>query len=224
MTFLIGKMFVYLLIAFGAGGAAGWLWRNRDAAAREEGLQMELGEARGRVTQLEAQVQNREDRLRQAAVEKDDRRKEARGAEREATDAVEELSRVRRKLEQALEREDTLRQTVSLQQAMDGDEAVLDGEVAEHERALEQRMGELETQLERAGSALAKREAQLQQQGAQAAALQKDQALLKNSLEEAQRHVSSLERERDLQNKSLKVLHQQLALERERAVPRTASS
>ncbi|MDP6375765.1 MAG: hypothetical protein QF921_12700 [Pseudomonadales bacterium] len=49
---------------------------------------------------------------------------------------------------------------------------------------------------------------------------------MRESLEEAQHRISELDRERDLQNKALKVLHQQLALERPRsdALARAAST
>ncbi len=61
--------------------------------------------------------------------------------------------------------------------------------------------------------ALLKQVAELQ---AQLAEKEAEQERLSNTLENEQRKLAELERERELQNKSLQVLHQQLELERER--------
>ncbi|MFU8813730.1 MAG: hypothetical protein ACNA7W_00175 [Pseudomonadales bacterium] len=63
MIYLIGKMFVYLLLSLGLGVGAGWLLRNIQATLREETLERQLMEARSRLPQMETALRKQEDRL-----------------------------------------------------------------------------------------------------------------------------------------------------------------
>lgn len=66
MTFLIFKIFAYLLFALLLGVAAGWLWRNAAVATAEDALQQQLVEARGRVPPLETRLATQDRKLRAA--------------------------------------------------------------------------------------------------------------------------------------------------------------
>ncbi len=63
MIFLIGKMFVYLLVAMGLGAAAGWLWRHQQAAAREAEMERQLMDTRSRFPQVETALRTREQQI-----------------------------------------------------------------------------------------------------------------------------------------------------------------
>jgi chromosome segregation ATPase len=69
VIFLIAKIFVYLLVALGLGVAAGWLWRNLQAAGRETDIERSLMETRSRVPQLETALRARDERLEAALAE-----------------------------------------------------------------------------------------------------------------------------------------------------------
>jgi len=63
VIYLIVKMIVYLLCALVLGAVAGWLWRNVQAAAREQTLERQVMDARGRLPPLEARLENAERQL-----------------------------------------------------------------------------------------------------------------------------------------------------------------
>lgn len=69
MIYLIMKMFLYLLIALVAGGAAGWLLRNVAAVRQEDELNKSLAEARGRVPQFESLLRSRDELVKQLRMD-----------------------------------------------------------------------------------------------------------------------------------------------------------
>ncbi len=69
MIYLIMKMFLYLLIALVAGGAAGWLLRNVAAVRKEDELNKSLADARGRVPQFESLLRSRDELVKQLRMD-----------------------------------------------------------------------------------------------------------------------------------------------------------
>ena len=69
MIYLIMKMFLYLLIALVAGGAAGWLLRNVAAVRQEDELNKSLADARGRVPQFESLLRSRDELVKQLRMD-----------------------------------------------------------------------------------------------------------------------------------------------------------
>lgn len=197
MIYLILKMFVYLLLALIAGAGAGWLLRHLAASRQEEEMQRSLAEVRSHVPQLESLVRSRDEqisRLREDLKEKDLR----------INGLVAELREMAAAPSARLEKE------LALAKAQVAD-AVAEAAAAEGEVIV------LKADLARAvngGSAAhAQTVAELDKRLAQKTM---DYERLARDLEVEQRRVLELERERELQSRSLRVLYQQLELEREK--------
>lgn len=209
MIYLVGKIFVYLLLALGLGVAAGWLWRNLQAAGREAELERALMESRSRLPQMDTTLRAREERLERTQAELKTRdaalaEQQQQLAERDRT--IAELERACAELRQRL----TDDSPSAPAKSDGGDELALHSgesgaasaaalaereavhaaaiEAAESEReALQAELSRARTELERVTAALAAEK----------------------------RQVSELARERDLQHQSLKALEQQLDLARD---------
>jgi chromosome segregation ATPase len=191
MIYLVVRMFVYLVIAGVAGAAAGWLWRHRSALTREEELTRSLSDTRGRIPQLEALMRARDGELRRLGEELDERREAAREAAQQARSAALEVTRLRQELDRAL-----------VAQAPEGESAeALRAELATLKRSLDTR----EAFDDARRSAL---ETRLEEQA-------NGHEQTRRELSRAEERVVELERERELQNRSLKVLHQQIELLRD---------
>ncbi len=246
MIYLILKIFAYLLLAVIMGFGAGWLTRNILAQKREEELGRTVTEARARVPQFESLMRTRDEqvqRLRDELAERDGRLADMTDAVKSKED---ELRAKSRELKTLTARNETLldddaedylggngdEPAGTVPAADNAESAQLREEVARLSRELEQAQAEAADALAEAAAA----EAELNRLRAEAPAdarpsatadVEELQARLRQQAEEQerlnraldleQRKVVELERERELQNKSLQVLHQQLELERERS-------
>lgn len=242
MIYLILKMFLYLLLALVAGGGAGWLLRHLAATRQDEEMQRTLADARARVPQFESLIRSRDEqisRLKEDLKEKDVRINGLVSEVREAENAAREKER---ELKAHVARNESLDLAESpaageLLETSAGSDTGTAGVEAELDRlnrelaearaqtadaiseaaAAEAEVVTLKAALARAGSAgddagrqeVTELEARLKQKAM-------EYERLAQELEQEQRRVVELERERELQNKSLRVLHQQLELERER--------
>lgn len=157
MIYLIGKIFIYLLIALGIGAAAGWLWRNLQAVDRESALERALMELRRRLPQIEMALRKRDEQLDAAHAEL--------RAREEALSHQAELAAERDRLTEELER-------MRAQPAPAADAR----ELAEARETVER---------------------------------------LNKALQAEQRRVEELSRERELQNRALVALEQQLDMARD---------
>lgn len=212
MIFLIVEILGFLLLALLAGVAAGWLLRDLVSSKREESAQRAMVETRARLPQLESQVRAREQQLgtvQEQLAQRDDQIQSLQDVVKEKE------AELRAKVREfkALSRDsETL--------AFD-DDAASGGSPAEAPPEARDRLRQLETETDELRRALAEARAELSARpGADAdgAALSKAQAeldALRGALERERRRVAELERERELQNQSLKLLHQQLELGRD---------
>lgn len=212
MIYLVGKIFVYLLLALGLGAAAGWLWRNLQAASREAELERALMESRSRLPQMDTTLRAREERLERTQAEL--RTRDAALAEQQQQLA--ERDRAIAELERACE---------ELRQRLPGD--------SPSARAKPDGGGESKQRSSGPGAAdtasaatLAEREAlhaaAIGAAESEREALQTELSRTRTELERVtaalaaeKRQVSELARERDLQHQSLKALEQQLDLARD---------
>lgn len=237
MIYLILKIFVYLALALMVGGAAGWLLRHFVAQKREEQLQLDLADSRTKVPQLESQIRARDEKIRQLTRQRD----EQLGDEQGSRVQDEQLSRQLR--EQELEIQRLKGQLAEAQQAAadgliagealihgDRDDSAVPGE--EHEDGVsDELLASLHKQIEQQKEELAATRIQLELAGAQqdyqreAEELSQrlrqramEQERLQEAVEREKKRVLELERERELQARSLKVLHQQLELARESTI------
>ena len=64
MTFLIVKIFIYLLLAGGIGFGAGWLMRNLQAQKQTEDATRAMNDAKAKLPQLESLVRGRDEQLK----------------------------------------------------------------------------------------------------------------------------------------------------------------
>ena len=233
MIYLILKIFVYLAFALALGGAAGWLLRQFTAQQREEQLQRDLADARSKVPQLESMIRARDEKLRRAnqgetdADAADESLKEAlEQAQRELKERDQDIRKLKGEVAEAREAAasgliagDALFESEDSGATVSREEE--DGETDALITALHQQIAELKEELAgqriqlelQANDQSQQREnAELSERLRQRAS---DQQRLKGQLEQEQRRVLELERERELQAKSLRVLHQQLELARD---------
>ncbi len=213
MIYLAGKIFFYLLLALGLGGAAGWLWRNLQAVNREVLLERQLVESRSRMPQLETAVRSREQQLE--AVRADLKARE------QALDEQQALLAERDRLTQELNQARTALQRRPEPAAAAADSAAGDLDLhlghpsdlpsgSPQEPAPAAASESMEAAAER--DAL---ELELDQTRQQLAAARTELERTARALSSEQRRVEELTRERELQSLSLKALEQQLEMARE---------
>ncbi len=231
MIYLIIKMFFYLLVAAGIGGAAGWLLRNLQAQQAEEKARREVADAKSKVPQLESLLRGRDEQVAKLKNEIRERRQENKNQVQEIKAAAQELQEQRREANHWKQKAQE-KKTLSLEDGFEADDATNEM-IAE----LSQEIVDLKAELAKGTTASA---GQLVNEpdgvdSGRAAEFKKQQELLNAELDASRLHVSQLERmvhsaktdldrqkntvrelerEREMQNKSLQVLHQQLELER----------
>ena len=216
MIYLIFKIGAYLLVAMVCGAGAGWLARNVSAVRQEDDQQRQLTELGAKLPQLQTLMRTRDDQLetlRAALKDKDQRI----GALRDELGA---LGKVLESMEHELEQARAAKDAAAPAQEP--------GAEAERIAQLSAEVGRLHSQLsdarvraaapqpanadegERLREELQSLEERLKLNG-------QEHDRMSKVLEQERRKVVELERERELQSKSLQLLHQQLDLERERA-------
>ena len=223
MIFLILKIFVYLVLAAGIGAAAGWLIRNLQAQKTEENAARAVNDAKAKLPQLESLLRGRDeqitklkDQLAEAKTQMNEQVQECRGLESQLREQERETRR--------------LKQSAEVGRAVQGEDSF-------DVDAMDQ-SGDTNTLITELSSEIARLKAQLAE-GEKVAAVDADETLLqvemdslraklRNAERELERvqaelsheqtKVTELERERELQNKSLQVLHQQLELARSQRV------
>ncbi|MDZ7668345.1 MAG: hypothetical protein U5Q16_02605 [Gammaproteobacteria bacterium] len=192
MIYLIGKIFVYLLLALGVGAAAGWLWRNLQAVDRESALERQLMELRGRLPQMETALRKRDEQLDAAHGEL--------RAREEASAGLAELTAERDRLAAELER-------LRAQPAAAGDTAT--GEI------LDSDLGETPASAEDASAATNVAAAANVAAATELTEVREALERANKALQAEQRRVEELSRERELQNRALQALEQQLEMARD---------
>ncbi len=248
MIFLVLKMFVYLFVALAAGGAAGWLLRNLAATKREEDMQRVVNETKSRVPQFESLMRGRDDQIKKLKYEVEAKQKELGEAYQSLRDAEHEARENSRELKTLQHRHQALASGSGEGALVDGaimggseaiDYAQPGGEGDAAVAELHQEIARLKSELESAKLEVMQLDAmQGTPQPASGDSVEADEELRHEMLElearlrqKAEEHkatckaldkergkVVELERERELQNKSLQVLHQQLEIERERMI------
>jgi len=215
MIFLIVEILGFLLLALLAGVAAGWLLRDLVSSKREESAQRAMVETRARVPQLEAQVRAREQQLGTVQEQLAQRDEQIQSLQ----DVVKEKEAELRAKVRELKASNRDSATLAFEE-----DAASGGSPAEAPLAQSERLRGLETEAAELRRALAEAQAELAARpGADAAgadpgaltAAQAELEALQGVLERERRRVAELERERELQNQSLKLLHQQLELGRD---------
>jgi hypothetical protein len=234
-------MFLYLLIALGAGGGAGWLLRNQAAAKREDDMQRTVNETKARLPQFESLMRGRDDQIKKLKYEIEAKQKELsaihqslRDAESDAREKGRELKTVQHR-NQALETQPEAADDSALMGGAPIGQLGDDGTsemVEEYRRETERLKAELKTaklevlQLDAmqgvSGSDANPAEVQALEARLKEQKQACDQAV--KALDNERGKVAELERQRELQNKSLEVLHQQLEIERERSASGRANT
>ncbi len=232
MMFLILKIFLYLCVALMMGGAAGWLLRHINAQKELEELQRNLADSKTKVPKLESLLRAKEERIRAlstAQSERDEASKGTRVQDEQAARALREkemeVQRLKNRIE-VLERAEGNEPLIAADSLVDA-ESSADDETVEQDvdnalisqlhqeiERLKEEVASTQIQLEvaRSDKGMEKEVAELTTRLRQKA---EDYERLQKSLQQEQRKVAELERERELQNRSLKVLHQQLEMVRD---------
>jgi uncharacterized small protein (DUF1192 family) len=228
MIFLITKMFVYLLLAGAIGAAGGWLFRNLQAQRSEENALRAAHDAKSKVPQLESLLRGRDEQITKLK----DILQEKQSELSEQGQAMQDLEKKARDHEREASR---WQQSAQAKEVLCADTLDVDsdavGEADELIAELAAEIARLKAQLAQTSAAQSVVPAQANghaDAGDLAAELESLRAQLNkverqlkdthSDLMQEQNKVTELERERELQNKSLQVLHQQLELERTRRV------
>lgn len=232
MTFLIAKIFIYLIVAGAVGFGAGWLLRNLQAQKHTEASSRAMHDAKSKLPQLESLLRGRDEQLQRTRDElvelknqSKERAEQLKQAQHELREQTAEAERLKASAQartggSEMNLEDTLQEGDDIM-AMDGGSDV-DDLIAELSQEIVQLKTELrkkDAELRRASTAgAAVDDAELEAMRLQLKRLDQDLKNTRADLIRANESVQELERERELQNKSLQVLHQQLELERTRRV------
>ena len=223
MIYLVMKMFIYLAVAVGTGFGAGWLTRNLDAKNKEEELQRTLTETKARLPQFETLMRSRDEQLKTLRAEVKD--KDARIGELHGQ--VDNQAKLFTQTKQQLK--NAQHQLAATGGDADAPESAstaseLDSELSEVDisggQPLDYASVNADVGGDVAGSSSAMEEVlrsevhDLESRLRQTSA---DQDRLSKALEQEKRAVAELRGERELQNRSLQVLHQQLELAGENA-------
>lgn len=243
MIYLILKIFGYLLVALLAGFASGWLFRNLVAIKKGEEQQSSLNDARSKLPQFESLLRGRDT---QVNALKDDLEKKEQNicdlmdAAREKEQALLKKTReLKRLTKQGLPDDDSILEDADLETRSAEMPSIDEGEVTQargaQTEALKMQIADLEKELEQAVQASLQAEAgalanttdadrdsnQVRELEARLRQQARDFERLSKSVQQERRKVVELERERELQHRSLQVLHQQLELERDRVERRS---
>lgn len=211
MMFLIFQMFIYLVLAAGIGLAAGWLLRNLQAQQMEERARREMHDTKAKMPQLESLLRGRDEQIVKLKEEIKGQRQDLKGAIQATKEAEKALVEQKRETNRWKQNAET-KQPLSLDTEDDGNADEL---ISELSREISQLKAELAKRPEHSGGGdnevLA---AELDAARLENQQLTKAVRAANDDLDRQRRAVTELERERELQNKSLQVLHQQLEMER----------
>ena len=238
MIFLITKIFVYLLMAGGVGVGAGWLIRNLQAQRTEENSSRAVHDAKSKVPPLESLLRGRDEQVAKL-------KEQVTEARAKLNDADQELRASEQSLREQQRETKRWQQSAEAARGVEGDgESGSEGfDIAAQDNPQDspQDRGDTNGLITELSQEITRLKAQIDQAGSDPAdvgqsgddvllqvemeALRAQLSRAENSLQTAmselvleQTKVAELERERELQNKSLQVLHQQLDLERTRRV------
>lgn len=222
MIYLIFKMALYLLIALATGAGAGWLIRNLSAVKQEEELQRAANEVKAKLPQIESLMRSRDEQLttlRSESKDKDARIGELRN---ELSVQSKALKSVQGQLKEAQALRDSAQGSETLPATPENADRVAElmAEVGRlHSQLSDARVRAAASELTRDDGSTDEEQLRGELQDLEAKLKQNRQQQDRTSqvLEQERRKVVELERERELQSKSLQLLHQQLDMERERA-------
>ncbi len=241
MIYLVLKIFGYLLVALLAGFASGWLFRNLTAIKKDETLQGSLNDVRAKLPQFESLLRGRDQqvsKLKEDLKNKEQNMTELKDEFREKEKALLKKTQELKRLKKGAVDDNLLDADIGSTQidasasdedAPSSEEGGSDAKAASTEQtqrieALEGQIVELKKELEESAQAEAdfaddtsdtQRDAhRLQELEARIRQQAHDYNRLNKTLEQERRKVVELERERELQHRSLQVLHQQLEIER----------
>lgn len=211
MTYLIAKMALYLLAALACGGIAGWLLRNLSAVKGEEDWQRARADLEAQLRQFESLMRSRDAQLTELRSEL----KQKEGRIRELRASVERAPQSPAPAEKAAPGAPNAGELEAAQTRI----AELSAELARlHSQLSDARVRAAAAEMSR-GSGSGMEEELRGQLGALESELghnRQEAERLQKKLEQERRKVVELERERELQSKSLQLLHEQLDLERAR--------
>ena len=225
MIFLIGKIFIYMFLAGLVGAAAGWLFRNLQAQRTEESAARAVHDAKSKVPQIESLLRGRDEQV----VKLKSHLKEIKSGLAERDQNLRALEQQLREQEQLAKR---WQQSAEAKKPGDGNSFDLVESGSSGSTDTDKLIAQLSSEIARLKVELAKSAAtpaldegdetflqvEVEALRLELQKIQSNLEVTSTDLVNEQRKVHELERERELQNKSLQALHQQLELVRTRRV------
>ncbi len=207
MLYLVLKIVAYLIVATGLGAGAGYFARHAQAKKEEEALTTALNETKARLPQQDTLLRTRDDKIAQQSEQINNFKAEAKQAKHRVAELERSLSQAETALKAA-----QARKAATVSNILPGlDEAESATNHDEDVIALKSEIASLQAELQKlaGGESADSIKRQLAQRDL-------DFQSLAKVLDEREQTIAQLERERDLQQRSLQVLHQQLENERAR--------
>lgn len=207
MLYLVLKIIAYLIAATGLGLGAGYFARHAQAKKEEETLTNALNETKARLPQQDTLLRTRDDKIAQQVEQINEFKAEA----KQTKHRVAELERSLSQAETALKAAEA-RKAATVTNVLPGlDEPEPAANHDEDVIALKSEIASLQAEIQKlaGGDSADAVKRQLAQR-------ELDFQSLAKVLDEREQTIAQLERERDLQQRSLQVLHQQLENERAR--------
>lgn len=228
MIFLIAKIFIYLLLAVIVGGVAGWLFRNLNAQRAEESANRAVNDAKSKVPQLESLLRGRDEQVTKLKDQLQEYKAQLSEQDQALRDNEQQLREQTRQANRWQQSAEAARSGTEAGESIDFDIAGNDtGDSNELIAELSKEISRLKTRLEQASKQAVSAgrvgdevllQVEVETLRGQLATAESNLKIATADLLHEQNKVTDLERERELQNKSLQVLHQQLDLERTRRV------
>lgn len=228
MIFLIAKIFIYLLLAVIVGGVAGWLFRNLKAQRAEEAANRAVNDAKSKVPQLESLLRGRDEQVTKLKDQLQEYKAQLSEQDQALRDNEQQLREQTRQANRWQQSAEAAGSGADAAESIDFDIAGNDtGDSNELIAELSQEISRLKTQLEQTSKQVVSAgsmgdevllQVEVETLRGQLATAESNLKIATADLLHEQNKVTDLERERELQNKSLQVLHQQLDLERTRRV------
>lgn len=206
MLYLMLRIALYLIAGTAMGAAAGYLFRHVQAKRVEESLTSALTDTKAKLPQQDTLLRTRDEMIAELKAAIDERKE----AEKESDQQRQELEKQIKQLTAELRRAEAQKAATTPLSLDELDDDLSVNSTAETS-ALREKIKVLEAKLASAGS-----DGEIDSVRRQLEQRDLDYQSLAKLLEHKDKTIADLERERELQQRSLQVLHQQLENERTR--------
>ena len=208
MLYLVLRIAIYLIVGTAMGAAAGYFFRHAQAKRVEDSLNAALNDTKAKLPQQDTLLRTRDDMIAELKMKLDEHKEADKEAEQRRLDLENQV----KALTADLKRTEASKAASSMLTLDELDDA--NGNTAGSEE-----LDRLRTEIQQLKKSLAKADSESDETDVLRRKLEQrdlDYQSLAKLLDQKDKTIADLERERELQQRSLQVLHQQLENERTR--------